>query len=255
MRHILLAALMIAPAPALASQCYSLSQDMPGVRYVAYEAPEVVIRYIAHSTFRIETPDGVVIATDFSGFWGGGEPPDVVTMNHAHETHYTDWPDPRIGLVLRGWNDEGPGPAEHQVQVGDVLIRNVATNIRDWDGGTEVAGNSIFIFEVADLCIGHLGHLHHQLTPAHLALIGRLDVVMAPVDGSYTLDTPAMIEVLKALRARLVLPMHAFGNHSMRRFVEGMQDDFAVVSAEGDTIRLSVTSLPREPTVLVLPAR
>ncbi|NIX22805.1 MAG: Zn-dependent hydrolase, partial [Actinobacteria bacterium] len=93
---------------------------------------------------------------------------------------YTDFPDPAIEHVLRGWNPEG-GPAEHDLDVGDVHIRNVPTDIRGWSGLVEPDGNSIFIFEVADLCIGHLGHLHHRLSDADLALIGRLDVVFAPV--------------------------------------------------------------------------
>jgi L-ascorbate metabolism protein UlaG (beta-lactamase superfamily) len=42
-------------------------------------------------------------------------------------------------------------------------------------------GNSIFIFEVAGLCIGHLGHLHHKLDENHFAAIGRLDIVMVPI--------------------------------------------------------------------------
>ena len=39
------------------------------------------------------------------------------------------------------------------------------------------------------MCIGHLGHLHHTLTDQQIAQIGQLDVVMVPVDGSYTMDT------------------------------------------------------------------
>ena len=56
-------------------------------------------------------------------------------------------------------------------------MRNVPTNIRTLDGGTERHGNSIFIFEVANLCIAHLGHLHHTLTQQQLNEIGRVDVV------------------------------------------------------------------------------
>jgi long-chain acyl-CoA synthetase len=47
-----------------------------------------------------------------------------------------------------------------------VQIRNVPTNIRSWGGETERHGNSIFIFEIGSLCVAHLGHLHHTLTPA-----------------------------------------------------------------------------------------
>ncbi len=65
-----------------------------------------------------------------------------------------------------------------------MLVRNVSTDIRSQFGGTEDRGNSIFVFEVAGLCIGHLGHLHHEPNDAQYAALGRLDVVMAPVDGA-----------------------------------------------------------------------
>ena len=143
--------------------------------------------------------------------------PDIVTMNHAHCTHYTDRPDPRIPHVLRGWGAEPDRPARHDVQVRDVRVRNVPTNIRDWyDGGTERHGNSIFVFEIAQLCIGHLGHLHHTLTQQQLDEIGRLDVVFAPVDGSMTLDSEGMMEVLQALKAPLIIPMHFFSVYTLQ---------------------------------------
>jgi len=105
--------------------------------------------------------------------------------------------------LLARWLD-GPSPdqpARHDIQVGDVRVRNVPTNIRNYmTGGTERHGNSIFIFEIANLCIAHLGHLHHTLTQQQLNEIGRLDAVMVPVDGGVTLDLEGMSEVLAALK-------------------------------------------------------
>src|ERR671917_177512 len=95
------------------------------------------------------------------------------------------------------------GPARHDLQLGDMRVRNIPTNIRDlWGGGgTQYDANSIFVFETAELCIAHLGHLHHTLEPSHLRKLGRIDVVLVPVDGGYTLDTDGMIEVVKAIGA------------------------------------------------------
>jgi L-ascorbate metabolism protein UlaG (beta-lactamase superfamily) len=255
---------LAAPAATRASNCYAFVEGIPGVRYanlgpVAARAREVTITNVGHSTFRIETPgdvngEGVVIATDYFGASGEGRPPDVVTMNKAHETHFTDTPDPAIPHVLRGWNPRGTGPAEHLLTLRDVTIRNVTTDIRGW-GAPEKDGNSIFVFEVADLCIGHLGHLHHLLTEAHYALLGRLDIVMAPVDGSFTLEIGKMIEVLKMLKARLVLPMHAFGQYSLGKFLDGMKDEFEIVIHDARTITVSLDTLPSRPTVMVLPTR
>jgi hypothetical protein len=65
--------------------------------------------------------------TDYSGFIG---PADFVTMNHAHSTHSIAAPDPRIPHVLRGWNPDGTGPAEHRLYLGEMLVRNVPTDIQ-----------------------------------------------------------------------------------------------------------------------------
>ncbi len=246
---------LLAPTTAYANHCLAYVQNTPGIVPVKFStvqgADAVEITYVGHSTFRLRTPAGVVIATDYAGYAGGGPVPTVATMNHAHETHYTDFPDPEIEYVLRGWNPKG-GPAEYSLKVGDVQIRNVPTDIRLWEEMFEPDGNSIFIFEVAELCIGHLGHLHYKLNAEQLALIGRLDIVFAAVDGSYTLAIPSMIEVLKDLRASLVIPMHFFGGASLQAFLAGMRENFDIEIERSGTIDVSLKTLPRRPTVLVL---
>lgn len=212
----------------------------------------VRITLVGHATFRIESPAGVVVATDFFGQAGPGRPPDVVTMNHAHITHYTPVPDPRIPHVLRGWGDAA-GPARHDLSLADVRVRNVPTDIRAAEGLVEKDGNSIFVFEVAGLCIGHLGHLHHTLGADHLAEIGQLDVVMVPVDGAFTMAQSSMIEVLDLLKARLVLPMHYFGPTTLRAFLMRLGQTFEVAFAEGSTIEVSTETLPDRRTVMVVP--
>lgn len=244
-----------AKAQAPASECLAMARA-PGfvqpARYVetALEANQVQFTFVGHSTFLIESPGGVKIATDYSGY-ANGIVPDVVTMNHAHSTHYTDFPDPQIKHVLRGWNPEG-GPAQHDLQVGDVRIRNVTTDIRSTMGRIP-DGNSIFIFEIAGLCVGHLGHLHHELTPAQLGSIGRLDIVLVPVDGTYTMALSSMLNVLKELKARIVIPMHFFGTETLARFIKGLSGSLAIDYRPEPTIILSTTALPEKPTLIILP--
>ena len=239
------------------SRCLAMAGIPPSTvpvqyRSAALSSTEVQITYVTHATFRIVSADGTIIATDYAGFAGAGPLPDVVTMNHAHETHFTYFPDPNIKHVLRGWNPEG-GPARHNLKVGDVLIRNVPTDIRNWIGEREKDGNSIFIFEVAGLCIGHLGHLHHELAPEDLAHIGQLDIVMAPVDGSMTLDHDSMVRTLKVLKARLIIPMHAFGPSSLAAFLQRMGTEFALDYTDKSTVVVSADTLPSRPTIMVIP--
>ncbi|HEX2654354.1 MAG TPA: MBL fold metallo-hydrolase [Xanthobacteraceae bacterium] len=215
---------------------------------------EARLTYVGHATFLIESPKSVRIATDYNDYVRPSVLPDIATMNHAHSSHYTDRPDPNIKFVLRGWTSDRT-PAEHDLTYKDVRVRNVPTNIRDWAGGTERHGNSIFIFELAQLCIAHLGHLHHTLTPQQLNDIGKVDVVLVPVDGSYTLDLEGMMEVLQALKAPLMIPMHFFGTYTLNRFLERARQHWDVELSDTHSIVLSKATLPNTPKVLVLPGR
>ena len=116
-------------------------------------------------------------------------------------------------------------------------------------------GNSIFVFEVADLCIAHLGHLNHTLTQTHLAELGAIDVVMVPVDGAYTLNQTDMIEVLREIGPKLVIPMHIFSEARLERFL-AQAGAFYTVHREADaTVVVSRAGLPDVPTILVLAGR
>lgn len=213
---------------------------------------EVRISYVGHSTFLIESRKGVKVATDYNDYVRPSVLPDIITMNRAHTSHFTHFPDPKIKHVLPGWNPAG-GVAQHDVTYEDVRVRNIPTNIRSWQGGTDEFGNSIFIFELGGLCIAHLGHLHHTLTDKQLAQIGQMDVVLVPVDGSYTLDLPGMVEVLKSLKAPLMLPMHYFSSFTLNRFLDQVRADYDVKMSETPTIVVSKRTLPQKPQVLVLP--
>jgi L-ascorbate metabolism protein UlaG (beta-lactamase superfamily) len=161
-------------------------------------------------------------------------------------------PDPSIKYVLRGWADDQK-PARVDLQYKDVRVRNVPTNIRTFEGGTERHGNSIFIFEIANLCIAHLGHLHHTLTQQQLNEIGRVDIVLVPVDGSYTLDLDGMVEVLHALKAPLMIPMHFFSAYTLDRFLQRVRQDWDVELEQVPSLVVSKTTLPAKPKVIVLP--
>ena len=215
-------------------------------------ADTLTITFLGHASFLIETPGAVRVVTDYNGINVPAEPPDIATMNHAHSTHYTDYPDSRIRHVLHGWRDDGK-PAQIDLTVGDLHVANLPTNIRDWQGGTEVYGNSIFLFESAGLCIAHLSHLHHLLTEQDLVLLGHIDVVMVPIDGTYTMSQRDMAAVLDQVHPRLVLPMHYFMHDVVDRFTDLVRDRYVVKISASPTLRISRATLPERPTIVVLP--
>ncbi|MBV9563741.1 MAG: MBL fold metallo-hydrolase [Bradyrhizobium sp.] len=242
------------------SECLAMASRPPratpvSLRQTNAESDQVTITYGGHSTYFIDTPGGVRIATDYSGAYQTGRLPDVVTMNRAHSTHYTLFPDQRIRHVLHGWGDNGE-PAKISKRIGDVLIRNVTTDIRRFYGDTSgddmiKDGNSIFIFEVAGLCIGHLGHLHVKLDDSHYAAIGRLDVVMVPIDGTYTMSLDGVSEITRRLRASVVLPMHRFAT-PLHEFMDRIGKQFEIDRRSERTLRISRDTLPTTPTVIIL---
>jgi L-ascorbate metabolism protein UlaG (beta-lactamase superfamily) len=254
---------LLAPAAAQDSQrseCLAMANASPratpvSLRRLAAKAEQVTITYAGHSTYYIDTPGGVRIATDYSGAYRTGRLPDVATMNRAHSTHYSLFPDRGIPHVLHGWGDDGK-PAYISQRIGDVFIRNVTTDIRryygdDSSGAMIKDGNSIFLFEVAGLCIGHLGHLHHQLDDSHFAAIGRVDVLMVPIDGSYTMSLDGVSEIAKRLRSSVVLPMHRFMT-PLDEFMRRIGQQFEIDMRNERSLKVSRDSLPGTPTVIIL---
>lgn len=249
----LLATLLVLIAPVRVwAACAPVASEQPRVWRVAEEDPTVHITFLGHASFLIETPEHVRAITDYSGVYTTDPPPDLVTMNHAHSSHYTLYPDPRIGIVLHGWQ-EGPKPPNHDITLRDLRVTNLPTNIRDWNGGTEINGNSIFIFETAGLCIAHLGHLHHLLDPADLDALGRIDIVMVAVDGAFTISQGDARIVLDQIHPRIVLPMHYFTMNNLARFLDMMRDTYAIEVRHDPEIDVSRMTLPAKPTVIALP--
>lgn len=247
------------------SHCFAIAESVPGASYVqkaawnSQTADEFTVRisYIDHSMYLIQSHGGLDAVTDYNGFIGAVElVPDVVTMNNAHSTHWTAFPHPDIPHVLEGWRQNGQ-PAEHYLDLGEMLIRNATTDVRDrFGGGVAVAdNNSIFIFEVAGLCIGHLGHLHHEPSDETYAAIGRLDVVMVPVDGGLTVDTETMVRITNRFKSSIVLPMHWWSGGSLERFLASMSETFQVQRPGASHMELSLRDLPSRPTVVVLEPR
>jgi L-ascorbate metabolism protein UlaG (beta-lactamase superfamily) len=252
----------VPPTAELADRCPGLVADRSprvipaGFLPATIASDQVRLTYAGHSTFLIESPRLVRIATDYNDYVRSPVLPDIVTMNHAHSTHYTDRPDAAIKHVLRGWGPSPDQPARHDMTFQDVRVRNVPTNIRDWaGGGTERHGNSIFIFETAQMCLAHLGHLHHTLNQQQLNEMGRVDVVMVPVDGGATLDLEGMFEVLTSLKASLMIPMHFFSAYTLNRFLSRAKEQWDVEFNDTPSLLLSKTTLPAKPKVLVLPGR
>ncbi|MGE0718660.1 MAG: MBL fold metallo-hydrolase, partial [Alphaproteobacteria bacterium] len=109
------------------------------------------------------------------------------------------------------------------------------------------------IFSAADLCIAHLSHIHHTLTDTHLRELGPIDVLLAPVDGSWTTSQEDILTIIGQIKPRLVIPMHFIVPNVVERFVARAAPLYpARFSAEPEVL-LNRSMLPRNTEILVLP--
>jgi L-ascorbate metabolism protein UlaG (beta-lactamase superfamily) len=243
-------------AKSWAAGCFPIANWHPKIVPTAFQmaaipdGATVQISFLGHSSFLLETAEGVTAITDYNGYVRPDITPDVVTMNNAHSSHFTAHPDPAIPHVLHGWNPAG-GMAHHDVLLEDLRVRNIPTSVHG-RVGEEANTNSIFVFEVADLCIAHLGHLHHVLTDVHLKELGLIDIVLVPIDGAYTMSQEEMVQVIEQIRPTVVIPMHYFGSRVLGRFLALMEDRWAVDIRKDPVVAFSRASLP-QPSVVVLP--
>ena len=252
-------AVSVMPSASLARGCFPLAGREAGPQLASMqlsvipEGKTVEITYLGHSSFTIETREGVRAVTDYHGNHGAGALPGIVTMNNAHNTHYTPFPDPGIEHALRGWG-ENNSMAVHDVEVGDLRVRNIPTSVHG-RAGAQANSNSIFVFETEDLCLAHLGHLHHVLTDTHLGELGIIDILFVPIDGAYTMSLPEMAMVVQQIRPKIVIPMHFFGQQATDRFATLLGDEWPMQEASSSRIAFSRADLGQSRFLVLPPGR
>jgi L-ascorbate metabolism protein UlaG (beta-lactamase superfamily) len=212
------------------------------------------VTFVGHATFLLETPEGASLATDYNGMNRPRYLPDIVTMNNFHITHYTNSPDPEIKYVLRGWDPAG-GIARHNLKFKDLHVYSVPTNIEYLGmgpNGGPTNGNSVFVFEAANVCVAALSHLHHDLTPEEVAALGRIDVLIVPVDGFVTMSHEEVMHIIDLVKPRVVIPCHydLFGGPAT--FLARIKGKYPLKVSEGDSTEISQATLPQQTEVWML---
>jgi L-ascorbate metabolism protein UlaG (beta-lactamase superfamily) len=98
-----------------------------------------------------------------------------------------------------------------------------------------------------------ISHLHHLLTDEDLAIIGPVDVVMAPIDGAWTSSQGDIVAVIAQLNPKIILPMHYWSTSVLNRFLEQMRPTAEIQRPDLPVLMVSRGTLPATPLVIVLP--
>lgn len=213
----------------------------------------MTICYLGHAAFLIITEEGIRIVTDpyepggYGGAIGYGplkEPADLVVVSHDHADHNYVKMVPGDPLVVTE-----PGEHEHK----GVRSRGIATH-HDDRRGAERGRNVVRVIEADGLSVCHLGDLGHALGPKETAALGRVDMLMVPVGGTFTIDAAGATAEVERLRPAIAIPMHyktpkcGFDLASVEAFLAGKP---RVRRPGGSELEVTSESLP-EPTEIVV---
>ena len=122
---------------------------------------------------------------------------NLVTVSHEHENHnYTQ-------VMRDAYEIRGPG----EYEVAGVSVIGVPT-YHDPEKGAKHGRNTIYLIEIDDVRVCHLGDLGHPLEDSEAEAIASPDVLLVPVGGRTTIDAAQAAAVVRQLEPRFVVPMH-----------------------------------------------
>jgi L-ascorbate metabolism protein UlaG (beta-lactamase superfamily) len=187
----------------------------------AEDAKATKIIWHGQSFFEIVSKSGTRVVVDphnIEAFGRNVVIGDVVLCSHNHTDHtqlsvvdnIKDLQEKKHVYIGVKGDDKKQEWVKIDGKVKDVTFKNVPT-YHDDDKGMTRGKNSVLIIEVDGLRIVHLGDLNHLLTDAQLEQIGvgKVDVLMIPIGGVYTLNGLKAQEVIKQIKPRrYIIPMH-----------------------------------------------
>jgi L-ascorbate metabolism protein UlaG (beta-lactamase superfamily) len=173
----------------------------------------VVIRWHGQSFFEIISTRGTRIVLDPHAIEAYGRkevPADLVLMSHFHVDHTrTDAiPNVKQAKLINALKREGNrwNPVDEKFK--DVRVQTLGT-YHDSMSGLKHGKNGVFILDVDGLRIVHLGDLGHTLSPPQLRKLGRVDVLLIPVGGVYSINGLEAQKVVEQIKPRrYIIPMH-----------------------------------------------
>lgn len=160
-----------------------------------------------HSCFSIKTKSLLneevnIVIDPFDSQKTGIELPklnaDIVLSSHDHYDHNNIKAVPGNPFVIKT-------PGEFEIK--NIFIQGIPS-FHDKKNGAERGPNIIFCLESEKIHIAHLGDLGHILGEKQLSKLSKVDILMIPVGGKWTINYSEAIEVISQLEPKIIIPMH-----------------------------------------------
>lgn len=165
------------------------------------------IKWYGHAAFNISTEKGVKIIIDpyQSGAFGGAlsygkitDEADIVLISHDHDDHnHTKG----IRGNFKHINKEG------SYKVKNIRIKAIPS-YHDPSKGKERGNNLMFVIDADGLILAHMGDIGHTLEGDAIKNIGKIDVLLLPIGGFYTIDAKEATKVMNDIGPTITIPMH-----------------------------------------------
>lgn len=212
------------------------------------------IKWYGHAAFKITTDQGVRIIIDpyESGAFGGAlkygkitEEADIVLTSHDHDDH-------NYIRDIKGNFTQIKEAGTHNIK--NIKIKAIST-YHDPSKGTERGNNLIFVIEADGLTLAHTGDLGHTLEKGTTGEIGKVDVLLLPVGGLYTIDAGEASRVMNDMKPAVTIPMHFktekcdFPIAKVEEFTAGKAGVKTVKTSE---IEINKAGLPANPEIIVM---
>lgn len=208
------------------------------------------ITWIGHAAFRVRTGNKTLIMDPFPPELGLRIPPqqaeaDLVTQSSDDAFHSALDAVSGKPIVL-----EGPG----EYEAAGMHLRGLRTTRLTHEGEPQ-QWNTVFSAQAEGLVFCHLGNPDRLLTNREVDALGSPHVLMAPVGSDTGLSAADVVEIVRNVEPRIVIPMlyaHGGNKRPLRELGPFLQE-LGVREPEA-AARLSVTraNLPEDTQVVVL---
>ncbi len=218
----------------------------------AHNPSEVRLRYLGHSSFVIDAPGGGRAVMDPYVTPVLDPPPAAVTVSNFHETHSMTAPYLGKSQIFFGVTEEGkPNPIDKRF--GNLRIASFP-QVEGSDKFSIVI-NTIHVYQAGGICIAHFGNARFGPSPGQIRSLGKIHVLLLPIDGSFTVPHEVAAKIVKRIGPNIVIPMHYFGPELIEEFgralrAEGIEK---VVRPKNNELLLTRKRLPPPTTYVVLP--
>ncbi len=211
------------------------------------------VRLLVHSSFLITAENGTKLITDpytvneRMKYAPISESADIVTVSHEHGDHNNTASVKGNPQVLRG----AVNTTIKGIEIRGILAFHDATE------GKQRGPNTIFCMTVDGVRVCHMGDLGHQLSDKQVAEIGKVDIIMTPMGGNYTIDAVTATELVNKLKPGVTIPMH-FRNpkcdYPVTEVFELTRDKKNAKDSDSSEIEVKKGAVPKNQIIVLKPA-